>query len=245
MIRVGQRNTDQRLVLIARAQLMNIERFSTISTSILVICAVTISVLVVRREVHISDYGQSLHTEPTYIAEWATYAREGQRMGSSDALVTIVVFSDYQCPACRDLARSLQALRQKYSEKLSVVYRHWPLATHPFAVAAAIASECASMQGQFDSFHNALFSDQDAIGITPWEQFAHAAGLSDMQHFEACVNSGESMPKLRADTLAGRRMGVKVTPTLLINGIRINGAPPYLRLEAHVEQALTAVRTDQ
>jgi protein-disulfide isomerase len=204
---------------------------------VLTVCAVIITALVVRREFS-SPQAQPAPVRPTAVADWRGYARDGHRMGPVDAPVTIVVFSDFQCPFCGMLMSRLRQLRDVYPREVAVIYRHYPLADHPHAVAAARASECAAEQGRFSAFHDALFAAQDSIGAVGWDRFAARAGVGDLPRFEACAAATGPLAPLERDTAAARRLRVSGTPTLLINELRFHGAVRQDTLEAYVRRAL-------
>jgi protein-disulfide isomerase len=221
---------------------MKKELLSNVVAGVLVLCALLVTGLVVRRELFpraalaVRDGG-----EP--VPGWEEYARGGKAMGPLHAPLTLVEFSDFQCPACRVLSTSLKEIREKHPDDVRVVYRHFPLKSHGAAVPAALASECAAAQGRFEPFHDALFSKQDSVGILPWTRFAQEAGVPDAAAFERCVaGSTTAAAALNADTMAGHKLQVRGTPTLLVNGKRYNGAPPTHALEQIVREELRSAR---
>jgi len=150
-----------------------------------------------------------------------------------------VVFSDFQCPACRLLADELDSIRAKRPDDVAVVYRHFPLTpVHPHAEAAAKASECAGGQGRFEAFHDALFREQALVGETEWRHFATAAAVPDLAAFDRCVAGTAPDAAVARDFQAGRDLGVTGTPTLLINERRVQGTPPLPELERYVRRAM-------
>lgn len=221
---------------------MKKELLSNVATGVLVLCALLVTGLVVRREffppapLAVRDGGE-------LIPGWEEYARGGHSMGPADAPLTLVEFSDFQCPACRVLSASLQEIREEYPDDIRVVYRHFPLKTHEAAIPAALASECAAAQGRFEPFHDALFARQDSVGALPWTRFAQEAGVPDVTAFERCMaGSAAAAAALNADTLAGQKLQVRGTPTLLVNGKRYNGAPPTHALEQIIREELRGAR---
>jgi protein-disulfide isomerase len=199
-------------------------------TAVSFLCAVTVTALVVRREL-VSSERPSL-PEPDQVVmvpEWREYAAHGHRTGPEDATVTFVVFSDYQCPACRALEENLAILRAEFPS-LAVVTRHFPLPIHNSAIAAVRASECAALQDSFYDFHRVLFADQQRIGFWDWKAFAVTAGVPDVRSFEQCASAAGPIAALARDTLAGKTLGIFATPTILINGLRMVGSPSLLRL---------------
>lgn len=121
-----------------------------------------------------------------------------------------------------------------------MVYRHSPLASHPFAVAAARASECAGRQDRFEAYHDALFVEQESIGLASWTRFATEAALPDIPAFERCLADAGPSDNLGRDTLDARRLRVDGTPTFLVNGLRFDGTPPLEMLRAYVRRAVAA-----
>jgi protein-disulfide isomerase len=201
-------------------------------TAILVLCALAVTGLVVRRE-----FANAAEPENITVSNWQRYASVGHRMGPTDAAVVITVFSDFECPACRILATNLDVLRARYPDDIAVIYRHFPLASHANAGSAARASECAAEQGRFEAYHNALFAAQDSLGRWPWERFAASAKIPDSAAFAGCVARDGSPATVARDSAAALKLGVRGTPTLLINGTRIYGTPPLPVLERAVLQA--------
>lgn len=213
------------------------QRLSSVGSAAVVLCAVVLTGLVVRREL----FSSSPTPAPVeqVVPDWRRYAAEGRRTGPADAPVTVVVFSDFQCPACRMLAESLDSVTARHPSQVAVVYRHFPLsAVHPHATAAARASECAGDQGRFSAFHDALFREQALIGIQPWRRFAEGAGVADLDAFDRCVAGNAPDAAILRDGRAGQRLEVTGTPTLLINQHRVQGAPPLGELERQIVRAL-------
>jgi protein-disulfide isomerase len=203
---------------------------------VLVVCAVAVTALVVRREV-----GSPRGDEPAggeLVTDWRTIAEEGHLIGEPDAPVTVVVFSDFQCPACASFAETLHRLQQRHPGRVAAVYRHFPLPNHAFAVPAARASECAARQGRFAEMHDELFGAQDSIGVRSWARFATLAGIPDGIAFETCLGDPASAVPVRRDADAAGRLRVTATPTLLVNGRRVQGAPHLDRLERLMDEAL-------
>jgi protein-disulfide isomerase len=207
---------------------------------LLTLCALATTALVVRRELFASR--PQAPERPVRISGWREFAREGHRMGPAGAPVTVVVFSDFQCPFCGTLMSRLNAVRQAHPQDVSVVYRHYPLSSHPHALAAARASDCAAAQGRFDAYHDALFAAQDSIGTTEWDRFAQTAGVPDLPRFRACAAETGPLASVARDTVAGERLRVSGTPTLLINDLRLQGAVPQDSLDAYVRRARAAAR---
>lgn len=212
---------------------------ANLSTALMVVCALTVTALVVRREIFHAPQA-AVSVESRTVPDWRSYV-EGQRIGPADARVTIVEFSDFECPFCRETAERLRTIRGRYPRDVAVVYRHYPLSYHKHAVPAAKASLCAARQGRFEGYHDALFARQDSLGLIPWTQLAAIAGIPDVPGFEECMRGPDPVPEIERDLAAGTRLGVRGTPAILVNDRLVFGAPPGL-LEELVERAVRESR---
>lgn len=208
-------------------------------TAILVCCALVITGLAVRRELVAARPAAVAYADRVRpVPDWRSYAT-GSRIGPADAPVTIIEFSDFQCPYCRVMADRLRALRREHPGEVALVYRHFPLSYHPYASSAARASICADRQGRFEAFHDALFARQDSLDDTIWARLAETAGIPDRARFDECLGSEEPLAQVERDIAAGTRLGITGTPAILVNGTLITGGAPGL-LEEHVARALAA-----
>jgi protein-disulfide isomerase len=164
--------------------------------------------------------------------------------GPTDAPVTIVEFSDFQCPACGRAFPTVKRLMDQYKGKLRVVFRDFPLPMHPQAPKAAEAAACANEQGKFWEMHDRLFSNQQALQVADLKRHAKEIGL-ETSKFDACLDSGKHAAAWRADMEAGRKLGVGSTPTFFINGRMITGAAPYQAFAEIVDQELARSTGDK
>lgn len=160
-------------------------------------------------------------------------------LGPADAPVTIVEFSDYECPYCARWHQQVyKRLMQEYEGKIRFVYRDFPLTSiHANATPAAIAAHCAGEQGAYFPFHDALFSYQYELGREAYLTYANALGL-DAQSFETCLEEQRFADKVEADLRYGLSIGVSSTPTFFVNGIAIVGAQPYEVFQQVIEKEL-------
>jgi protein-disulfide isomerase len=211
----------------------------TLSTGVLVVCAVVVTGVVVRREFS-SPVAPDAGVSVPFVEDWQSFALTGQRIGPATAAVTIVEFSDFQCPFCRISAERLANLRAEFPTTVAVVYRHFPLKSHLHAAAAAVAAECAGEQGKFWEMHGVLFGRQAELGEISWLDLADQAGISDLSLFRSCLDEQSGIAAVKRDSADGERLGVRGTPTLLVNGRRIQGVPPSDSLRAYVIEALAA-----
>jgi protein-disulfide isomerase len=161
-------------------------------------------------------------------------------IGPENAPVTIIEFSDYQCPYCeRWYQQVLEQLLANYPGKIHFVYRDLPLPSHPEAVPAAEAANCAGEQSDYWKFHNALFSGQYGLGRAAYEQYAADMGL-DTKAFAACLDSRRYQDEIQADASDASRVGINSTPTFVINGRVLIGALPFADFKAVIDEELAA-----
>lgn len=153
------------------------------------------------------------------------YAVSGQFIGQRDARVVPVEFSDFQCPFCRRLHQSLEQLRTSNPADVAVVFRHYPLASHYFALPSAIAAECAGRQGRFEQYAALLFQMQDSIGRVPFPVFASRSGVRDTVKFKSCLTDSTAVDAVKRDIAAGGTLPLHGTPGLIIGDTLIEAAP--------------------
>lgn len=159
-------------------------------------------------------------------------------LGPEDAKVTIVEFGDFECPYCGRSYPIVRWIKERYGDRVRLVYRHFPIATiHPNAAYAAEASECAREQGKFWEYHDALYEHQDALGKNDLVTYAALVRL-DVTKFQECVASGRMQPRVRADVQAALQAGVSGTPTFFINGHRWEGFVSQQQWEQILENLL-------
>ncbi len=159
--------------------------------------------------------------------------------GKADAPVTLVEFSDFQCPFCRAAAPTLKQVRETFGDKVHIVYRQFPIPSlHPNAFKAAEASLCANEQGKFWELHDAMFGDQEKLAVSDLKQTARKLGM-DGKKFDACLDAGRYVEQVQNDQRAGQRAGITGTPAIFINGILVDGGSvPFSTLEAKIQREL-------
>lgn len=164
--------------------------------------------------------------------------------GSDKAKVTLVVFSDFQCPFCSRLNPTLDALLQApaYKDKIKVIFKQLPLAFHTNAQKAAEASLFAHEHGKFWEMHEKLFANQQALDLESLKKYATEIGL-DANALEAALNSGKYKAAVDADAAAGKNAGITGTPTTVINGKIIQGAQPLENFKHEIDEALADANT--
>lgn len=149
-------------------------------------------------------------------------------LGNENAPVTVVEFSDFQCPACRSATVTLDGVLEKHEGEIKFIYRHFPLTSiHKNAMAASIASEAAGEQGKFWEYSKALFDKQDAwekLG-TPQDLFVNLAkevGVTDLDKFKNEIGKQAKRDLILADMSLGNQLGVDATPTFFVNGEKVS-----------------------
>ncbi len=168
----------------------------------------------------------------------------GHVSGPADALVTIVTFSDFECPYCVRSAPVLAKLRQTMPDGVRIVYRHLPMAFHANAALAAEAAVEAGHQGKFWEFHDGLFLhilQKGGITRPELEAVATEAGLA-MPAFRGALDDRRHRDAVRADAAAGAALGINATPTMFINGMPVVGSKSFDTLEPIVQAQLNAAR---
>jgi len=182
-----------------------------------------------------TKYAVRILFEPQRIQVAAT----GPAKGPAGAPVTIVEFSDFQCPYCSRVKPAIDQIVSTYGDKVRIVFRHYPLPIHPFAPKAAEAAICADDQGKFWAMHDALFANQNeaTLGVEGLKKTAAGLGL-DATKFNTCLDSGANAAKVQADLAAGNAVGVNGTPAFFVNGRSISGAQPFEQFKQLIDDEL-------
>lgn len=158
--------------------------------------------------------------------------------GRKDAPITIVEFSDFQCPFCSRFHETLSQVMAEYPNDVNWVFRHFPLdKIHPYARQASEATECAGEQGKFWEYNDGLFANQKSINPQYLNILANNIGL-DAGQFQACLDEGKYSDKVENDFQIGKKNGITGTPGWFINGKLEKGALPYEQLKAMIDNML-------
>lgn len=157
--------------------------------------------------------------------------------GPADAWVTMVEFADFECPPCGEAEPILSALLEEYSGDLRLVFKNLPLTDiHPDAQGAAIAAECASAQGAFWQMHDLLFANQDFLDGESLPTYAQAAGV-DLNAWQQCLSTEPPLDAIGIDVGLATSLGIRGTPTFVINGQRVVGVLAQSQFEAVINAA--------
>jgi protein-disulfide isomerase len=165
-------------------------------------------------------------------------------VGSPHATVTVVEFSDFQCPFCASALPTVNQLKEFYGNQILFVYRDFPLhQIHPLAGKASEAAQCAFEQDKFWEYHDTLFENQQewsSVGVPKFKEYAVDLEL-DTTAFDECLDTGKYAGEVEADLQAGIQVGVDSTPSFIINGQKISGAVPLDVLKEIIDTELANV----
>ena len=159
---------------------------------------------------------------PTELPSQLTILPADPVQGSSTAKVTIVEFSDFQCPYCAQVAPILASAVTQSQGRVRLVWKDFPLPTHPEAEAAAEAAQCAGQQGKFWQYHDQLFQNQSTLGPSLYTSLAASLGLATDQ-FQLCLTQHQLEPFIQRNVAEATAIGINATPSLVIGGQLYSG----------------------
>ena len=204
-----------------------------------VACAVTVTGLLIRKEFFAPQLVAGGPRPDRVTDDWPAIRTNGQVLSQGDTGITLVVYSDFQCPYCERFATTtMPVLDSLFPNQVRIQFKHWPLPNHEHAEMAAEAAECGGAQGHFVGVHDALFANTDSIGRAPWEWFATEARVPDLPAFTMCMTDGVVHESIRESAEEASRFGFTGTPTVIVNGTVIGLVDPY-RLRSLIETHLT------
>ncbi|MGO9454942.1 MAG: thioredoxin domain-containing protein [Candidatus Binataceae bacterium] len=160
-------------------------------------------------------------------------------VGPANAPVTIIEFSDFQCPFCKRVEPTLKEVREKYGDNVRLVYMDYPLPMHNHALDAAKAGRCAAEQGKFWPFHDAMFADQSKESPADLKAIAKNLGL-DTGKFDTCLDQAKYEAGVQSDLEQGRQLGIDGTPAFFINGRMLVGAQPPESFNQIIDEELSS-----
>lgn len=158
--------------------------------------------------------------------------------GAHSATVEVFEFGDFQCPFCASFHSAWTAVRRQYHGAVMLRYVHAPAAAHRFAVPAAVAAECAAEQDRFGRFADIAFQRQSEISTLDWPTVAAEAGVSDAPRYLRCLASETTRARVAAAAQLSARLGVRGTPTVIVDGTRVSPPVDSATLDASVRAAL-------
>jgi protein-disulfide isomerase len=162
-----------------------------------------------------------------------------EKGGGAKAPVTIIEFSDYQCPFCGRAEGTVDQVMKTYGDKVRLVYRDFPLPMHPQARPASEAANCANAQGKFWEYHARLFANQTALTEDKLKEYAKDLGL-DTAKFEQCLAQKPFKAAIDKDIEDGSKVGVTGTPAFFINGRMLSGAQPFDKFKEVIDEEISA-----
>lgn len=177
------------------------------------------------------------------VSDMASLIDDDDIEGDPNAPVTIIEWSDYECPFCaRFYSQTLGKIREEYIDtgKVKLVYRDFPLSFHAQAQKAAEAAECAGEQDKYYEMHNLLFEKGVQGGVSAFKQYASEIGL-DTNKFNECLDSGQMADEIAKDMQDGQAIGITGTPGFIINGQLVSGAQPFENFKAIIDAKLAEI----
>jgi len=175
---------------------------------------------------------------PSDVSVYKVPVEESAVKGPATALITLVEFSDYQCPFCSRGHNTVLELEKQYEGKIRVVMKQHPLDFHPNAKPAALAALAAGEQGKYWDMHNKLFANQQALGDATYEQYAKELGLN-VEKWKADLQSPKFQAQIAKETQLAMQLGATGTPAFFINGKKISGAQPIENFKKVIDEELT------
>jgi protein-disulfide isomerase len=188
----------------------------------------------------LAQVGQNPAPTPANLSEVLKITKDDVILGDPNAPVTIIEYSDYQCPFCKRFFDESEAiLRKEYIEtgKVKMIYRDFPLPGHPYAMPSAEAANCAKDQGKFWAYHDLIFKNQNNLATIDYLKLAEELKMN-VQEFKNCLDSKKYTKKIQNDYNLGSSIGVNGTPTFFINGKQVVGAQPYSAFKDVIDQEL-------
>lgn len=186
-----------------------------------------------------SNTNTAVAAQPTPTKVDITVTADDHVKGDKNAKVTLVEYSDFQCPYCGAVNPTLEKVLTDYKGKVKLVFRHYPLSFHENAQKSAEASECASAQGKFWEMHDKMFANQTSLTVDNLKTYAKDLGL-DTTKFNKCLDDGTYAQKVKDSLAAGTNLGVQGTPATFVNGTLVSGAQPYESFKSAVDAALAS-----
>ncbi|HTA18446.1 MAG TPA: thioredoxin domain-containing protein [Polyangia bacterium] len=175
--------------------------------------------------------------EPDPNTRFRAEVKDAPVKGAKDALVTIVQYSDFQCPFCSRVEPTVAQVMKAYDGKVRVVWHDLPLPFHPNALPAAIAARAAKDQGKFWEMHDKIFADQQHMDRPTYEKYAQELGLN-MGKFKAALDSEKGKEAIQQDGASGGKIGARGTPAFFINGKFLSGAQPFEMFKTKIDDEL-------
>ncbi|MEM9176542.1 MAG: DsbA family protein [Myxococcota bacterium] len=176
-------------------------------------------------------------SRPDRDTEYDVEIGQAPTKGPADALVTIVEWSDFQCPFCNRVSPTLAQIESEYGDKVKLVFKHMPLSIHPQAPQAHAASEAAHRQGKFWEMHDRIFANQRDLSVATLEGHAREIGL-DMDQYAKDLADASVKQRIDDDMKQAAGLNVSGTPSFFINGRFLSGAQPFENFKRAIDAAI-------
>jgi protein-disulfide isomerase len=194
-----------------------------------------------RRDAFLSElkakYKTNVALRPPIVA--VETAGRPEKGGGAKAPITVIMFSDYQCPFCKRGEDVIDKVMETYGDKVRLVFRDYPLPMHPQARPAADAANCAHQQGKFWEYHAKLFNNQSKLADSDLKGYAKELGLDEAK-FAKCLTDKPYKAAIDKDVADGSKIGVNGTPAFFINGRMLSGAQPFEKFKEIIDEELAA-----
>lgn len=207
-------------------------RLETLLSVALTTAAVVIAAVVVYREFAPSAAARGVPAgRPELISQWDSAWANSIVVGDAQAPVRILQFVDLECPFCRRFHKLAREFAARHGSRVAIGFLHYPIESHRFAGPAAQALECAGEQGRFMEFADVVLQKQDSLGLKSWVSFAAEAGVADVDELSNCAGRQGQSSRISRHKAVGESLGVRATPTVIINGWRYPTPPDSVELE--------------
>ncbi len=178
----------------------------------------------------------------TLLAGWRELLGTGRQVSNSNATVQLIEFIDLECPACRAFANTLSRVQRSYGSSLGVTLIHFPLPMHRFARQAARVAECGVAEGKFNDLVRVILNDGDSLVLNRWAAYGRTVGIRDSIAFTRCLADTAPVLVMERGLVVGDRIGVRATPTILVNGWRYSTTPTEAELKETIDAVLKGER---
>ena len=233
------RSSGRRHILLPSMTSTSSTLVDRLATLAIVLCAVVLTGSVAYRTFREPPLRVTqVDTPPRFEKGWVEANDVGRRIGSTQAAITIVEFADVECPVCQHFQPTLSDLLVEYPTQVALVAVPFPLPYHKYAMEAARATECAYGAGDFRRWLDAVYALKDSLGRKPWGAVARTAGIVDTVALSRCARGATHDARIERGIAIGKKLGVPGTPTILVNGWMISGAPSKERLKGAIDALL-------
>jgi len=187
-----------------------------------------LSIFLAARSVKTVSQQQTPEKKAASESQLKTANQDDHLLGNLYSPVQLIVYSDFECPACESFSETVCAAKTEFGDELTIVFRHFPLSMHENAMLAANAAECASEQGFFWPMHDKIFEDNRGGVFTKEEFMKDATELNlEVERFSQCLTGEKYRERILTDMGEGRLLGINGTPSVYLNGTELPGAIPF------------------